>query len=251
MAARRIQTWLKRKRATSDRVQLGSIIRSHRRSNPYQIQPSSGRSVTFWRKVEINLGINQLLGFGIGGNSLNWGFSLGYVYGYLNGIFTYAPTVPNASEFQALFDYYMIKSVKMQMFFSKNSADLVNTGTGMPLLLVANDFDDIVESMTLSAMLQRVGVRHVQFDSNNVNGINHYIKPKCTGVVVSTDASTGITSNSPSGIPFGSTWLDTAQSNIVHSGIKLFYDNQGLSSNTNLGQITFVFDVEFVFKGYR
>jgi hypothetical protein len=167
-------------------------------------------------------------------------------------VFTYAPPVPSASEFQALFDYYKINAVKMQMFYSKNTADIgVSVTTGMPLLLICNDFDDVGESMTLATMSQRVGCRHVQFDANNTNGVRHYIKPKPTGVVVQTDPTNGTQTAANAGIPMGSTWLDTAQSNILHSGIKIYYDNQGLTTSVKLGTVTFVFDVEYVFKGYR
>jgi len=100
-------------------------------------------------------------------------------------------------------------------------------------------------------MNERVGVRHVQFDASSQRGINHYIKPKPNSVVVQTDVATGALSTANAGVVFGSQWLDTAQSNIVHNGIKIFYDNQGLTTNVVLGNITFIFDVEYVFKGYR
>jgi len=253
-AARKIQTWVRRYRpaAGQDQRDLGNVVRSYRKANPYQIQPSAGRTVTFWRKTEINIQLNQLTGFSGSGNNVNFGFSLGRIIGFLNGGFTYAPVVPNASEFQALFDYYKINAVKLQMFFSKTVAELSTTATsGMPLLLIANDFDDIAEAMNLSSMNERVGVRHVQFDASSQRGINHYIKPKPNSVVVQTDVATGALSTANAGVVFGSQWLDTAQSNIVHNGIKIYYDNQGLTTNVVLGNITFIFDVEYVFKGYR
>lgn len=240
----------------TDQRQLAAVLRSHRKANPYQIQPSSGRSVTFWRKIEINIPINQSTGWvsgGVGqGFNLNWGFSLGRAFGFINGNFFFSPQIPNFAEFQALFDYYKINAVKMQVFFCKNTSDQSGGSTiGMPILLIANDFDDIGETMTLGTMNERVGVRHVQFNADNMNGINHYIKPRPSTVVVQTDISTGFQSTANAGIPFGTTWLDVAQSNIVHNGIKIFYDNQGMTTATALGNVTFVFDVELVFKGYR
>lgn len=255
IAARRIQTAYRRSRLqTQDRRDLANVVRSYRKANPYQIQPSAGRTVTFWRKTEINVPINQLSGFSSAGNNVNFGFALGRVIGFVNGGFTYAPVVPNASEFQALFDYYRIKSVKMQLFFSKNVSDMGGTGNatiGLPVLIIANDFDDIQETMTLSDMLQRVGARHVQFENSGVSGITHYIKPKPSTVVVQTDVSTGVQSTSNAGVTFGTQWLDCASSNIVHNGIKVFYDNQGLTTSVTLGNISFVFDIEYEFKGYR
>jgi len=253
--ARAIQSAYRRYRSrTSDQRQLSSVLTSHRRANPYQITPSSGRTVTFWRKTEVSIALGQTTGFGALGNNVNWGFALGRIIGFVNGAFVYSIPVPNASDFQALFDYYKINAVKMQVFFTKNT-DPVSTTTGgahgMPVLVIANDFDDIAETMTLTSMNERVGSRHVQFDSTNVNGINHYIKPKPTSVVVSTDVSTGASAASNAGVVFGTQWLDCAQSNIVHNGIKVFYNNQGITAAATLGNVTFVFDVEYVFKGYR
>jgi len=253
-AARRIQTAYRRYRepGSSDQRQLRSVLRSHRKANPYQITPGSGRTVTFWRKSEISLSLNQSTGFAAGGANVNWGFALGRIFGFLNGVFTYAVTVPSSSEFQALFDYYKINAVKIQMFFTKTNSDQSSgSNVGMPMLLIANDFDDIAETMTLNSMNERVGTRHVQFDSTNVNGINHYIKPKPTSVIVATDVSTGVLAASNSGVTFGTQWIDCAQSNIVHNGVKVFYNNQGVTAATVLGNVTFVFDVEYVFKGYR
>lgn len=248
LAATRIQRAFRKRSA--DKRQLSSVIRSHRIANPYQITPGSGRSVTFWRKVSKSIPLSQTTGFdGLSANNVNWGFTLGNVIGFLNGTFQYAVPVSNASEFQALFDYYKIEAVKLQIFMTRIGMD--SSTNGMPIFLIANDFDDIGESMTANTMNERVGCRHVQMDSTNVNGINHYIKPKPTSVIVQTNPTTGVTSSSSSGVVFGTQWIDTATSNIVHNGIKIVYDNQGLTSATVLGNVTFVFDICYVMKGYR
>lgn len=251
-SAKRKQLAMRRYRGSTDQRQLGTIVRSYRKANPYQIQPSTKRPVTFWRKSEISIALGQSTGFNGVGNNVNWGFSLGRIFGFVNGVFTYSIIVSGSGEFQALFDYYKINAVKMQMFFTKTVGDQTSgAAVGMPMLLIANDFDDIAESMTLNSMNERVGCRHVQFDANNTNGITHYIKPKPTSVIVQTDVTTGVQSASNSGIVFGTQWLDSAQSNIVHNGVKVFYNNQGVTSLVTLGNVTFVFDVEYVFTGYR
>lgn len=247
---RRDAAMMRRRKRSTDSIQLSSVIRAHRASNPYQITPSSGRTVTFWRKAQISISLNQLTGIG-GSNSLNWGFGLKAMYGYRGGSLFWIPGVAGFSEWQALFDYYMIKSVKMQIFYSKTVAENSTTvTTGMPVLLICNDFDDVAENMTLDTMNQRVGVRHVQFAADQPNGICHYIKPKPSTVVAQT-ADDGTITSINAGVPFGTTWLDCASSNIVHHGVKIFYDNQGLTTSVNLGNLTFIFDVEYVFKGYR
>jgi len=252
-AARKLQAMYRRygqRRQTQDRRQLGNVVRRYRAANPYQIQPSAGRTVSFWRKSQVSIALNQSTGFN-GSTSLNWGFALKGTFGYRGGTLFWLPSTPGFSEWQALFDYYMINAVKMQIFYTKTVAENSTTvTTGMPVLLIANDFDDIAETMTLDSMNQRVGVRHVQFSADQPNGINHYIKPKPSTVVAQT-ADDGTVTAANAGVPFGTTWLDCAQSNIVHNGIKVFYDQQGLTTNVALGNITFVFDVEYVFKGYR
>lgn len=254
IAARRIQTSYRRRRqpGNTDQRQLAAVVRSYRKANPYQITPSSGRTVTFWRKTQVSVAINQLSGFASTSFNVNWGFTLGRIVGYLGGVFSYSLPVSNAAEFQSLFDYYIIRSVKMQIFYSKTEADFSSGASqAMPLLLLANDFDDIAEPMSLSSMNERVGCRHAQFDGSNTRGINHYIKPKPTSTIVQTNPDTGVISSANAGVVFGTQWIDCAQSNIVHHGIKVYYDNQGRSSNVDLGTISFVFDVEYCFKGYR
>jgi len=254
-AARKIQAWSRRykSRSNTDQEQLGSVIRSHRRAHPYQIRPTSGRTVSFWRQCQINLTLVQGTGWqGSGAANINWGFSLGNVIGFRNGTFQYVIPVPNSSEFQALFDYYMIKNVKMTMFFSKTDADY-SSGANlcMPILHICNDFDDIAESMSIDSMMQRLGNRNVQFDGSNTNGISHYVKPVPTTVVVQTSVDTGALTAANAGIATGTTWLDCAQSNIVHNGIKVVYNTQGKTTATEIGTVTFIFDVEYCFKGYR
>jgi len=127
----------------------------------------------------------------------------------------------------------------------------IGAAQAMPMLLICNDFDDIEEAMSRNSMNERVGCRHVQFDGSNSNGINHYVKPKPTNTVVQTNVDTGVLSSANAGVVFGTQWLDCAQSNIVHHGVKTYYDNQGRTSSVDLGTITFIFDVEYCFKGYR
>ena len=223
------------RKRTKDKRDLDSVVRSHKAANPYQITPSAGRTVSFWRQATYSVPLNESIGFTVGGISsfnLNFGFALGNVFGILGGTFAFLATVPSASELQALFDYYCINAVKIKIFFTNNYSNVNSPSTALPIIHMCNDFDDINEVMSLPAMLQRVGCRTVQFDGNNVNGINHYIKPKPAGVVVQTDTATGVQSSANAGIPFYTTWLDIAQSNIVHNGLKLFYNSRGRTSNT-------------------
>lgn len=90
----------------------------------------------------------------------------------------------------------------------------------------------------------------MQFDANNSNGYNHFVKPSCRQVVSQID-NAGVETPSSAGLSYGSQWLDCGQNNIIHSGTKLVYNNQGRTATTDIGTITIYFDIEYCFKGVR
>lgn len=234
---------------------LSRAVREYRYANPMYIQPSNARTATFWRTTRYNVQLNELNGFNNGtvnyGVSLNFGFSLGNVIAFYPTVTVVTAPVSNAAEFQALFDTYTIKNVRMKMFFSNNNSSVNSPATGLPLMHICNDFDDIAEAMTTSSILERAGVRTVQFDAMNRQGLAHWVKPAAKQVVAQTDPVTGVQTTSNAGVPYGTYWIDCAVSNIVFNGIKLVYDNQGRAANTDIGSLTFIFEVEYCFKGYR
>lgn len=237
---------------TSARSTLSRAVSQYRYSNPMYIQPSNARTCTFWRTTRYNVTLNESLGFkGTNGANLNFGFSLGNVIAFYPSVAVEAIPVTNSSEFQALFDTYTIGNVRMRMFFTNNNSSVNSPATGMPLMHVCNDFDDIAESLTTSTILERAGVRTLQFDAMNHKGLAHWVKPAPKEVVSQTDPATGTQTTSNAGVPFGSKWIDTAVSNVVFNGIKIVYDNQGRANNTDIGSLTFMFEVEYVMKGYR
>lgn len=236
---------------TSSTRTLSRAVREYRYANPMYIQPSNARTATFWRTTRYNVPLNESLGFKSQGVSLNFGFSLGNVIAFYPSVAVDTAAVSNAAEFQALFDTYTIKNVRMKMFFTNNNSSVNSPATGMPLLHICNDFDDIAEGMTANSILERAGVRTVQFDAMNHQGLAHWVKPAAKQVVSQTDPTTGAQTTSNAGVPYGTYWIDCAVSNIVFNGIKLVYDNQGRSNNTDIGSLTFIFEVEYCFKGYR
>lgn len=262
-AARKLQAMYRRYRGRSSGSSttpatrtLSRAVREYRYANPMYIQPSNARTATFWRTTRYNVQLNESTGFNNGagasyGFNLNFGFSLGNVIAFYPTSAVVANPVANAAEFQALFDTYTIKNVRMKMFFTNNNSSVNSPATGMPMFHICNDFDDISEPMTVNSILEKAGVRTVQFDAMNHQGLHHWVKPAAKQVVAQTDPTTGTQTTSNAGVPFGTYWIDTAVSNIVYNGIKLFYDNQGRSSNTDIGSATFIFEVEYVFKGYR
>lgn len=254
LAARRIQTRYRRYRSgaptTSPGATLGRLVRQHRYANPMQLQLSNARTCSFTRTVNYSIALNESTGFASTSKNLNWGFCLGSVNGWLGGIYSINTPVSSTSEFQALFDYYKIASVRMKIYFTNNTSNVSTANTGLPLLHICNDFDDVSEGMTTNSILERGGVRTSQFDANNTKGITHWVKPVPTSVIVQVNPDTGAFTSSSSGIP-QSQWLDCASSNIIHNGVKIVYNSQGRNNNTDLGSVTFIFEIEYVFKGYR
>lgn len=254
-AARKIQTSYRRYRTTSagSKSALSRVIRSYNYSHPYQVQPSEGRTCTFWRTAYVSIPITQNGGFTNGllfDPNVNWCFELQRVIGYLGGVATYFLTINNYTEFTSLFDYYKINAVKLQMFYSANVHDFTTPGTTLPMFHIANDFDDAQNVETVPKILERVGVRTVQFDATNQNGIRHYVKPKPALFSSNIDGS-GVQGSSVANIPFRDSWFDTASSQIPHYAIKMVYNNQGRTGSSDLGTVTLFFNVEYQFKGYK
>lgn len=235
---------------TSSRSTLANAVGNYRYSNPIPIQMSNARTYSFWRSATLSTTITENLGFAATSYNLNFGFSLSQIWGYLSGAYALSAAIPNAAEFQNLFDEYKINFVRVKMFFTNNQSSVNSPSTGLPLIHMCNDFDDVTESLTLSNILEKSGVRHVQFDGNNGNGINHWVKPVPIQYIQTT-AGDGTTSSLAAGVPMGSQWINTAAPNTVHCGIKMVYNPQGRTSAVDIGSITFVFDVEYVFKCLR
>lgn len=230
---------------------LSRAVSSYQNNHPLYIQPSNTKQVTFWRSVSVSLAINESTGFSSLSPNVNFGFTLQGVQAWLGGTYAGQYNIANSSEFQALFDTYKINAVRCKMFFTNNYSNVNTPSTGMPLIYVANDFDDVQESMTVGTIQEHVGLRIFQFDGHNSDGIRHWVKPAVKDVIVQTDPSTGVQSSTNAGIPFGAQWIDCAVSNVIHNGMKVVYNNQGRTANSDIGSMTFVFEIEYCFKGYR
>ena len=140
---------------TPARATLSRAVGQYRYANPMYIQPSNARTMSFWRTVSYSITLNESLGWGAAGTpSLNFGFTLGNVLGWLGGGFSITLPITNSSEFQALFDTYKINNVRMKMFFTNNNSSVNSPATGLPLIHICNDFDDAQENMTVATILR-------------------------------------------------------------------------------------------------
>jgi len=237
---------------TSSTRTLATAVGNYRYSNPIPISMGNNRTHSFWRSTTISIPITELSGWASTSPSLAFGFALGQVWTYIGGAYngTYSATVPNNAEFSALFDFYKINFVRMKLFFTNNNSSVNSPSTAMPLLHIVNDFDDVKETLSINSVMEKAGVRHVQFDATNSTGVNHWVKPLpqtyMSGYVVD---DTVVGTNA--GVPSTSQWINTTATNIVHCGTKLVYNNQGRNAGTDIGSMTVVFDIEFVFKATR
>lgn len=233
---------------------IGRIASSYRYANPLVVQPSNARTMTFWRSCTLSLPIQQGGGFSFGGylsQCISFGFDLNGMKFWIGGTYQGPIGISNSSEFQALFDTYKINAVKMKIFFAHNFSNVNTVATCLPIIHVVNDFDDSTESLTVPQVQEKSGMRIMQFDASNSNGFNHYVKPSARQVVSQIDPTSGVESVSSAGTAFGAQWLDCANNNIIHSGTKLVYNNQGRTATTDIGSITIYFDIEYCFKGVR
>jgi len=206
--------------------------------------------MSFTRTVSMSFPLNEASGWSsLGSQSLNFAFSLSRIVGVQGGTFTYAIPIANVTEFTTLFDYYKIGNIKMTMFFTNNMSSVNTPGTGLPILLVCNDYDDATNVESIATMYQRAGTRTFQFTADHPNGISHYCKPNASSYVLAQDGA-GIVTQQSAGIA-PSTWINTGNPDVIHNAIKVFYNNQGVAGATTIGNVTFVFEIELQFKGYR
>jgi len=248
---RRVAQLYSGRAAKSASATLGEARASFRYSNPMSISIANTRTMAFTRTHQFSLPLNEQLGWsGLGSPNLAFTFSLARCIGYLAGSITYISPTTNVAEFTALFDYYKLGNVKMKMFFTNNSSSVNSPNTGLPLLHICNDYDDATNAESLNTMLERAGTRHIQFTADHHTGINHYCKPCASQYVQDVDGS-GIVTSLGAGIAPPGQWLNTGSPGVVHNAIKVFYNNQGRSANTDIGSVTFLFEVEYIFKGYR
>jgi len=170
------------------------------------------------------------------------GFTLGSVQNYLNGGFVGSSAITNYTEYTQLFDSYRIRKVEISMFYNSNSSAL-GPGTSLPVISIANDYDD-VGSTGLESLMQYESYRTIQFGNNTRNGlVKHQLKPKVQSLVETT-AGTAIAMN-PS-----NPWLDCNNGTVLYCGVKGNFDNMNIGS-ASTGFVTFYVKYFVEFKNTR
>ena len=240
-----------RRATTSQATTLTTLRRSYRRGNPMSVRFSNNRQIDFWRTASFTWTMNQNTGFNGFGQYLGFDFSLSNILGYHSAGFQWAITVPNSGEFVSLFDYYCIKCVKMTFYYSHNTSTTNHPAEPLPLFLVTNDYDDAQGPETLTSMNERSGVRRIQMGNTNDVPPTHWCKPCAVSYTTQTDPVTGTQSSINAGITRGTQWLNLAANVVRHSGTKLYWDTQGRTGVTDMGNLTITFEVCYTMAGWR
>jgi len=159
----------------------------------------------------------------------------------LGGVGVYGPTLPNSSEFSAIFDQWRITSVTLRADWNMNSFSPANVNDTPPLLYYIADYDDSTDA-AVQALLQYPGVRTHSFLQNGYSPMIFTIKPKPLKDVAGTGVLTTYAPDTT--MPF----IRTAEMTTPHYGIKIATQTMGASSTSVTGylMLTAYIDLEFV-----
>lgn len=194
-----------------------------------------------WNQI---ISYSPALGFFGAGPNLQFNFAASTSNISINGVSVYGPTLPNASEFAAIFDQWRITSVTLRADWNLNNYGVENIANTPPLLYYVADYDDSSDA-AVSALLQYPGVRTHSFYQNGYSPMIFTCKPKplkdVAGLGVLTTYSPDTT------MPF----IRTAEMTTPHYGIKIATQTLGGTSGTNTGFIMFTAFVDLEFVGVK
>lgn len=141
--------------------------------------------------------------------------------------------LPGSTEFANLFDQYKINWV--DYIFQFKSANLTQYGV---TLYYAEDHDD-ASAPTLNAIMEAQSTQIVTFGTNRTM-VKFRVKPNPLRAVYRSALTTGY-ERAPNG-----TWLDCAQSDIPHYGVKYFIQNYNSApGNDHLISVILRYNVSF------
>lgn len=187
--------------------------------------------------------MNQFYGFsGSGFYDLQFNFLLAGVAININGAYSSSCSMPSISEFTNLFDMYMIDRVDLTLFYSNNTSGVSTPAYSMPIWWIAEDYNSS-DAATLTAIQQYSNVRAHFLGESGGAPVRLSIRPKAT-IQANTSGST-YTGNISS---VGPTWLNTANTDVPHFGVKLAWDTSGRTTNLDVGNINITAKFHLKFK---
>lgn len=158
----------------------------------------------------------------------------------LGGVAVYGPTLPNSSEFSALFDQYRINGVTLRLDWNTNSTSIADIAQSPPLVYFAADYDDSGDA-NVQALLQYPGVRTHSFFTNGYKPVIFSVKPKPLRDIAGTGLLTSY------GPDLSSPFIRTAELSTPHYGIKIATQALGSTGASVTGylMLTAYIDLEF------
>jgi hypothetical protein len=154
-----------------------------------------------------------------------------------------------ASNYNNIYDQFMISEVRVRAYFSNNYSSVGSITTAIPLVYSSVDFDGSNAPPTsASAVLSyENSVVHQQGSTTD----RPFIDRKLIPPVVNNLTGNLVTSNAYGLLPECS-YIDTASAGqTAHWGMFFAYDPQSASLTTAIGYLTFVVDITLNYRGDR
>lgn len=196
------------------------------------------------RTVSQNFNMNLGLGFNGGGYDMRIAPTLATMDFFIGGTLSFAPAVPNASEFINLFDQYRIRKVHVEIYCSAIDNLITNPAVNsLPLIHLANDYNS-TGSYALTDIEQYPSMHTYQL---GCKPIKWSFSPH-TRTDVLTDL---VVPSSTSALQSVSPWLDTTSSTVQHLGLMVYLNTMGLTPNANVATVTVFVHYDFEFKNVK
>ena len=202
----------------------------------------------FKRTTTFNLTYTPSTGLSGSGNGIALSFSLNNIYYSINAGGLGTQACPDASQLSALFDQFRIDKVIVKVFFTDNSSSTASSTTCLPIVTICNDYQNTKDSSQASilanttAYTKQIG----QPNAGGTGGIFHKCVPRCH---LASSESTGFGAGTGGSRPEKPwTWVDTAQGNTDHFGVKMYFDAASSGSATQEASVAFYVDTYFSFR---
>lgn len=176
---------------------------------------------------------------------MNFVFALSGVSYYINGVGSGFISFPNYSEFTSLFDQYQLKTMEVELYWSKNVATESGTNAVQPLIWSAFDYDDATNT-TLANLQQYPAVRTTILGEDGGKVLRMSLTPRARYQLPDGAGGTGYSPTMAS-----NPWIDCSYPAVEHYGVKTYLDTFGRTASLDIGTIKVVVRGSFAFKNVR
>jgi len=222
-------------------------FQSMRKARMYRSPYNASNIHRFTRKCRSAFEINCLSGFrqpatGASDESMQIHFALDGGRILLGGVAGDSPTI-SSGDFTVLFDQYRIDKVKIEFSWGQPGSN-INQQFPLPTIYKVIDYDDTNTLGSIAAAFDYGSCETLKLGiaSDGKTGVHTcWVKPRPLVQTYRTAITTGYQS-----VKAG--WLDSAQIDIPHYGMKLYYDNAGITADTTIGRLIIVQTYYFSFR---